>query len=334
MTRSMRYHRTSDSSTRTYRDGPPENSLTVNATHQMLKQADPPFSRSSAISPTRRWEKMCGYDVKNDLLGAVFQYKRPKVLRSGNDDLVRFDLNMHQWLVLLLLFDSGQAFFTLPAVLEYEELPDTLCNTVFVDVHGIRWNTSMIYVPPEPCSASVSQGHEDTDHPPSITGKINNGPKYPIDSEYVYCWDDLNSELRDYEVGILLRKKGSQTVDLQSFESRIEAIENLAGTEIGVIDRIYRDRQRYPESPDDILQELDGVDKLMEYVDQEDPIGRVLRILKNHHKVYSDYYNPAYCREEIASVLSALQDLQREELAEAEEPTTHLVGDAEIGMFT
>lgn len=330
----MKYHRTSASSTRTYRDGPPENSLTINATHQMLKEADPPFSRSSAISPTRRWERMCGYDVKNDLLGAVFQYKRPKILCSGNDDLVRFDLNMHQWLVLLLLFDSRQAFFTLPAVLEYEELPDTLSNTVFVDVHGIRWNTSMIYVPPEPCSASLLQSREDTNHSPSITGKINNGSKYSIHPEYVYCWDDLNSELRDHEVGIVLRKKGDQTVDLQFFENRMDAIENLAGTEIGVLDRIYRDRQRYPESPDDILQELDDVDELMEYIDQEDPIRRVLRILKNHHEVYSDYYNPEYRREEIASVLSALQELQREELATAEDPTTHLVGNAEIGMFT
>lgn len=330
----MSYHRKSTSSTRTYRDGPPENSLTVNATHQMLQKADPPFSRSSAISPTRRWEKMCGYDVKNDLLGAVFQYKRPKVLRSGNDDLVRFDLNMHQWLVLLLLFDSRQAFFTLPAVLEYEDLPDTLSNTVFVDVHGIRWNTSMIYVPPEPCSTSASQDCDDVGELPSITGKINKGEKYQIDPEYVYCWDDLNSELRDHRVGILLRNKGDRTADIHSFEDRIEKIERFASTEISVADRIFQDRQRDYETPDEILHDLNEIDRLAEYVEQQNPIGRILKVLSRHHEIYADHYDPTYRREEVASVLFALQEFQREELAAADDPTTHLVGDAEIGMFT
>ncbi|MCU4802410.1 hypothetical protein OB920_18705 [Halobacteria archaeon HArc-gm2] len=300
----------------------------------MLQEANPPFSRSSAISPTRRWEKMCGYDVKNDLLGAVFQYKRPKALHSKRDDLVRFDLNMHQWLVLLLLFDSGQAFFALPAVMEYEELPDTLSNTIFVDVHGIRWNTSMVYLPPDPCPTSTYADCDDSGNKASITGKINNGEKYLIDPKYVYCWDDLNVDLCDHEIGILLRRDGNQTADACSFEDRIESIGRFAMTETDVVDVLFRDKSRQYESTDEILQEVNDINNLIKYVEQEDPIARILQLLSRQHDIYEDHYDSGDRREEIASILFALQEFRREELATADDPTTHLVGDAEIGMFT
>jgi hypothetical protein len=266
---------------------------------------------------------MCGYDVKHDLLGAVFQYKRPKQLRSGTDDLVRFDLNMHQWLVLLLLFDPGEAFFTLPVVMTDEKLPEALSKTVFVDVHGIRWNTSLAYVPLEPCSSPQS--------PAPIRGKITNGRKYAIDSAYVYCWDELRSALRDHEVGLLLRDNGHETSTLRQFETRIATLDTVASEGLGLpgsIDDLPTEELE-PELHE-LLPELLPTDAAGA---DDDSVARLLGILRRQHRVYPDSYaQEAAGRAEMVAVLAALVELHAD-LTDTTDPTTHLVGDSQIGMF-
>ena len=125
---------------------PTENTLTVNATHHMLGDLEERFTGPAALSPNRRMENILGYDTNLPLLkSVVFQYKRPYTVESDSDH--RFSVNRDQWRTLTSLYEYNQAFFVFPEVVNATNLEHTLSRSVFIDVFGIRKNTSLVYVP-------------------------------------------------------------------------------------------------------------------------------------------------------------------------------------------
>ena len=66
-----------------YDYGPSENELVLNVTSQLLHEMSTRYPASTALAPTRRKENVLGYDVDvRELLGAVFQFKRPSAIRA------------------------------------------------------------------------------------------------------------------------------------------------------------------------------------------------------------------------------------------------------------
>jgi len=149
---------------------PTENTLTLNVTHQLLKKIEKNFTNAVAFSPSRRMEKLRGYDVKLDFAKCiVFQFKRPKLINlKTKKNPIRFHLNNDQLLVLQSNFSSNEAFFGLPLILSSSELKYAYRHTFYIDVHNILTNTSFI----------------DVINPNGFNfkGKIRNGSRYEINS--------------------------------------------------------------------------------------------------------------------------------------------------------
>lgn len=209
-----------------YQTGPSENTLTVNNTHQMLshfeKSGPGGFRHLVAFSPSRQWEKLRGYDIKLPTAkSAVYQYKRPKIPEKGSVKSAqrRFSINQDQWETLTDLFDPGQAFFALPITLDEQRLPDCLDRTVFVDVHGILPNTSLVYA-----SSNGAGGGTVNDF---LVGKINNGRKYPIVPSYVYGWIDLSRGIDDCSIGLRISSDRQRTKSYQNFTDRVDFVHKL-----------------------------------------------------------------------------------------------------------
>lgn len=186
-----------------YEYGPSENSLTINTTHRMLSffEDTGPFEHLAAYAPTRRWEKLKGYDVNLPMQkAAVYQYKRPRIReksRVPDDELNRqFKLNREQWMTLLLLFEPGEAFFTLPVVWNDGEMPETASRTVFLDVYGVLPDSTLTYIPPERCTDGQISGY--------LTGKTSDGKKYLLHPHYTSSWERHREELNECKLGLQL----------------------------------------------------------------------------------------------------------------------------------
>jgi len=194
---------------------PTENTLTVNSTHQMLSDLEGTFSHLTAISPTREMENVLGYDINLPLLkSTVFQYKRPYTAK--NDSERRFSVNSDQWRTLISQYEPRQAFFALPEVIQATNLPNSLEDrTVFVDVWGLKPNTSLIYVPQD----AVGKGRLD-----KLKAKIRNGDTYPVDRRFVYTWKDLVQGMNSCSIGLRMSEDGERTPDYREFKSRVQAL--------------------------------------------------------------------------------------------------------------
>ena len=210
-----------------YKKGPAENTLTINTTHQMLKYFEDRhptrYRHLVAFSPTRKWENLTGYDVRMSFLkSTVFQYKRPKVPDNStpvHSQNRRFGLSQEQWLTLLLLFDRGEAFFTLPEVMSENKLSESRNRTVFVDVYGILPNTSLAYVPPNTCRSGVANDF--------LLGKIRNGSKYPIHPDHVYGWEEICEGIHDCSIGFRIGTLDQRPERFHEFERRISRVTEL-----------------------------------------------------------------------------------------------------------
>ncbi|MFP9061716.1 hypothetical protein ACLI4R_14450 [Natrialbaceae archaeon A-chndr2] len=217
-----------------YRKGPSENSLTLNTTHQMLRYFEDNnktrFKHLVAFSPTRKWENVSGYDVHIPFLKTtVFQYKRPKVPDNGKpvSNLERrFSLNADQWLTLLLLFDRGQAFFTLPDVMRNDDLTHSLKSTVFVDVYGVLPDTSLAYVNRNSMQTTFSSSVSLLKTTPP-QGKIRNGSKYRFHPNHVYDWREMYDGINNCNLGLRLGNVEERTEAYQTFTDRVERLSEL-----------------------------------------------------------------------------------------------------------
>jgi len=186
-----------------YEYGPSENSLTINTTHRMLSffEDTGPFDHLAAYAPTRRWEKLKGYDVNLPMQkAAVYQYKRPRIREKDkipNDELSRqFKLSREQWMTLLLLFEPGEAFFTLPVVWNDEEMNESANRTAFIDVYGVLPDSTLTYIPPESCTDGQISRY--------LTGKTSDGKKYLLHPHYVHSWERHRDELSECTLGLQL----------------------------------------------------------------------------------------------------------------------------------
>lgn len=190
-----------------YTYGPSENEIVINTTSQLLSRLSSAFSTAAALAPTRRDENVLGYDVDVlDLLGIVLQFKRPSVVHhrtlpsniQQSTPSARFESNIQQWLTLLANFDRGQALYAIPPVHTGDELHKALDKAVFVDAHGVLPGTSLLYCPDQCCTPTGER---------IVEGKIKDGdssegPKYVIPPQFVYCWKDFSTELKEEGLGV------------------------------------------------------------------------------------------------------------------------------------
>lgn len=229
---------------------PTENTLTVNATHHMLRDLEEEFTGPAALSPNRRMENILGYDTNLPLLkSVVFQYKRPYTVESDSDR--RFSVNRDQWRTLTSLYEYNQAFFVLPEVVDATNLEHTLSRSVFIDVFGIRRNTSLVYVPENACSAG---------RPTGIRAKINGGRRYSVPDRLVYDWETLKEMVNACEYGLHFTSQGEITDAYRTFKRRVNRLVNrdidwLSDRIISVIERQHSGQVRIPSKQPDIDQE-------------------------------------------------------------------------------
>lgn len=231
-------------------DTPTENTLTVNATHHMLGDLEKKFSGPAALSPNRRMENILGYDTNLPLLkSVVFQYKRPYTTKSDSDR--RFSVNRDQWRTLTSLYEYNQAFFVLPEVVNATDLEHTLSRSVFIDVFGIRRNTSLVYVPEDACTAG---------RPTGIRAKINNGRRYSVPDALVYDWEKLKESVNACEYGLHFKSQREQTNSYGTFKLRVNRlvdgdIDWLSERVSDVVERQHSGDIRIPTKQPDIDQE-------------------------------------------------------------------------------
>ncbi|WP_430506214.1 hypothetical protein [Haloparvum sp. PAK95] len=231
-------------------DTPTENTLTVNATHHMLTDLEDEFTGPAALSPNRRMENILGYDTTLPLLkSVVFQYKRPYTVESDSDR--RFSVNRDQWRTLTSLYEYNQAFFVLPEVVDAPDLEHTLSRSVFIDVFGIRRNTSLVYVPENACSAG---------RPTGIRAKINNGGRYSVPDALVYDWETLKESVNACEYGLRFTSQGEQTDAYSTFKQRVNRlvdgdIDWVSDRVTTVVERQHTGEVRIPTEQPDINQE-------------------------------------------------------------------------------
>lgn len=229
---------------------PTENTLTVNATHHMLGDLEEPFTGPAALSPNRRMENILGYDTNLPLLkSVVFQYKRPHTVESDSDR--RFSVNRDQWRTLTSLYEYNQAFFVFPEVVDATNLEDTLSRSVFIDVFGIRRNTSLVYIPENACTAG---------RPTGISAKINNGGRYSVPDALVYDWETLKKSVNACEYGLRFRSQGEQTDAYSTFNRQVNRlvdgdIEWLSDRVTSVVERQHTGEVQIPTERPDIDQE-------------------------------------------------------------------------------
>jgi hypothetical protein len=232
-----------------YDYGPSENELVLNVTSQLLHEMSTRYPASTALAPTRREENVLGYDVDvRELLGVVFQFKRPSAIRARTHPTqlpkptstatpVRFETNIEQWSTLVAGFGPTQSFHAIPPVLDGGDLYQALNRTVFVDVYGVLPQTSLLYIVPDGCA--YSGGHI------LIEGKIRNkdGSTYRVPPVFVYCFDDIKAGLSSNWLGLQLyralepdrpldteqsiEEQRVPTEDLSKFESRLESLSRI-----------------------------------------------------------------------------------------------------------
>lgn len=231
-------------------DTPTENTLTVNATHHMLGDLEEEFTGPAALSPNRRMENILGYDTNLPLLkSVVFQYKRPYTVDSDSDR--RFSVNRDQWRTLTSLYEYNQAFFVLPEVVDATNVEHSLSRSVFIDVFGIRRNTSLVYVPENACSAG---------RPTGIRAKVNNGGHYSVPDALVYDWETLKESVNACEYGLRFTSQGEQTDAYSTFKRRVNRlvegdIDWISDRITTVVERQHTGEVRIPTDQPDIDQE-------------------------------------------------------------------------------
>lgn len=235
-----------------YNYGPSENELVLNVTSQLLREMSTRYPASTALAPTRRKENILGYDVDvRELLGVVFQFKRPSEIRARTHPTqlpkptnaaipVRFETNIEQWITLISGFNLSEAFYAIPPVLDGSDLYQALKQTVFVDVYGVLPRTSLQYTVPGGCSYSGGRV--------LVEGKIKGGSTYQVPPAFVYCFDDIRTGLSSSWLGLQfyeaiepdgqlnpeqsIEEQRRATEELSEFKSRLESLSGT-DTEIG-----------------------------------------------------------------------------------------------------
>jgi len=227
---------------------PSENTLTVNITHEQLKEFESHgFDEAVAVSPTRVKESDYAYDIAMDWNWAkvfIQQFKRPFEEtgsiqnKKGTERHVKFEIDEEQIKKLKDAYDEGQAFLTFPLVRDRHRMPNNLSDTVFVDVHGIPMQSPTIaYIhnnwreilkprsgnlPKRRCFSDIKLAFYNTKSEMDKCYWHDEGCLIPavhintddevetVDPTMVKTWELLLEELLSCESGILLRGEGDR----------------------------------------------------------------------------------------------------------------------------
>ena len=195
---------------------PSESTLELNVTHEMLTDLDKAFDRTTVKSPTRLAESDLGFDTQLEFaLRTQFQYKRPQ---SSTSRGVAFQINGDQVSTLRMRDPFRVAFLACPVALREDDVPDSLARTAFVDVHAVNSFTSRLYIP-DPSVSPIG----------TVDGqlKIKNGDYYGVPKEGIYRWQDIFSDIRSRNLGMIARRGVSPSQDLQRFRQRLAKLANL-----------------------------------------------------------------------------------------------------------
>lgn len=160
-------------------------------------------------------------------------------------------MNRDQWRTLTSLYEYNKAFFVFPEVVNATDLEHTLSRSVFIDVFGIRKNTSLVYVPENACTGG---------RPTGIRAKINNGGRYRVPDILVYDWETLKESVNACEYGLHFTSQGDQTEAYRTFKQRVNRlgasdIDWLSDRVSTVIERQHTGEVRIPTEKPDIDQE-------------------------------------------------------------------------------
>ena len=96
-----------------------------------------------------------------------------------------------------------------PEVVDATNVEHTLSRSIFIDVFGIRRNTSLVYVPENACSGG---------RPTGIRAKINGGRRYSVPDALVYDWETLKESVNACEYGLRFTSQGEQTDAYNTFK--------------------------------------------------------------------------------------------------------------------
>lgn len=204
---------------------PSENSLVVNATHQILTRIRGPYNQTTAIAPTRYQEHQAGggYDVELPLaMRLLFQYKAPKAEPNRG---VRFKLDTQQITTLATREPGEVAYYACPVVDSDNQLSDALTECYFIDVQAIEAGSSQLYIPTDYPNSPVQAKFKD---PSDQSGWIGDPVNYyEIPYSAVKMWDDLRTGIESRNIGMVVRESGSTTDSYDDFVDRLQDLWTL-----------------------------------------------------------------------------------------------------------
>lgn len=191
---------------------PSENSLTLHATHDILSWLEERTDRTYAKSPSRinEGKQSGGFDVKHQTARAFhIQYKsiynRRKTkfeLHNGRKSIdnpyYQFKLDLNQHNTLLIHNEAIEhGFYGLPLITDASNLPETLSETLFIDVYAIEIATKYLYV-------SQSKSGQPRVYARTYE-KYGKGAEFYEISNGIYTWSDLRTRLINSSLGFQIR---------------------------------------------------------------------------------------------------------------------------------
>lgn len=212
---------------------PSENSLVVNATHQLLSRIRGPYNRTTAIAPTRYQEHQAGggYDVELPLaMRVLFQYKAPK---AKPDRGVRFKLDTQQIATLVTREPGEVAYYACPLVDSDNQLSDALLNCYFIDAQAIEAGSSQLYIPTDYPNSFVQAKFKDSSDQSGWIGDPEN--YYDIPHSAVNMWSEIKSGIESRNIGMTIRESGSTTASYDDFVDRLQDLWALQDDPLGQV---------------------------------------------------------------------------------------------------
>jgi len=197
---------------------PYETTLTMQSYVQMREATGLDFL--DVFAPSTRLENELGWDMEiRNLKGVVFQYKRPKLSKSGdrrfsvrysNQDPPRQLDTVKNY---AMKYGDDVAYYALPLVTDHDDLDKTLDRTVFIKALAIPDHASVIHIPDGYCRKGRRQGSASLDAHCSSPFDTSHHWKGPIDPSDVFGWKDLYERIEGCEIGFKIRYRGETLVD-------------------------------------------------------------------------------------------------------------------------
>lgn len=204
-------------------DTPLEATLVIKLHEQMTGE----FDSLDTITTSGQQESRVGFDTTVSVVKPIFfQYKRPHTLASGD---IEFGIDERQRANLdrfAQMFDKPSVFYVFPLITGHEWLPETLSQTVFVDVRGVESDSTHVYIPSKFArNGRIQAEHGDEDLDAYIDGQQ---VSKSIPHSRVWAWEEFRAQLLDCSFGerIKTRSVGWN----EDHEASIERADRRHGT--------------------------------------------------------------------------------------------------------